>query len=368
MVRASSRFRSHSLVAALAAALLSIAMLSVAACTDDASTASVSEACQANQDAGPITYISGFDYAASPAILDIVVAEAKGYFDELCLDVTIRPGFAPGNGPLVIAGQAQFGSADSFGEMVKTNVAGEGNLVAIAHYGKTAVQALLVPADGTVQTIDDLPGSTMGIKGDIPYSVQSMLALAGVERSSFDEILLAGFDPIAHLASDIDAMPVYKSNEPVTLDREGIGYTLFDPLDYDVPASFGILFTSQEFLDDHPQAVRDFLRASYRAYADSVQDPDAAVGYAIELIDAAGNPNFLFTETEGPRWEIESGLVASSTPAGQNPGLIDEDLLGQEIAVLTEVGVFDSEPDWASMVAADLGPALYDGSQVIWPG
>ena len=56
-------------------------------------------ACQANKDAGKITYVSGFDYAASPAILDITVAEAKGYFDDLCLDVDVVPSFAPSKPP-----------------------------------------------------------------------------------------------------------------------------------------------------------------------------------------------------------------------------------------------------------------------------
>ena len=252
--------------------------------------------------------------------------------------------------------------------MVKNNVTGEGDLVAIAHYGKTAVQALLVPEDGKVKALTDLPGTTMGIKGDLPYSLQGMLAVNKIERSSFTEILLDGFDPVAHLKLGIDALPVYKSNEPITLEREGIKFRLFDPLDYDVPASFGILYTSQSFQDEHPQAVRDFLRASYKAYADSVADPDAAVGYAIERIDAAGNPNFLFAETEKPRWTVESGLVASSTPAGEGPGLIDTDKLGDEIALLTDLKVFASEPDWESMVDADLGRELYDGTTVIWPG
>jgi len=325
-------------------------------------------ACQANKDAGTITYVSGFDYAASPAIIDISVAEAKGYFDELCLDVDVQPNFAPANAALVIAGKAQFGSGDSFAELVKTNVTGDGDLVAIAHYGKTAVQALLVPEDGTVKALTDLPGKTMGIKGDLPYSLQGMLAVNGIERSSINEILLDGFDPVAHLALGIDALPVYKSNEPITLEREGITFRLFDPLDYDVPASFGILFTSRSFYDEHPQAVRDFLRASYKGYADAVADPDEAVGIVIEKINAAGNPNFLFTETEKPRFTVESGLVAQSTPAGEGPGLVDLERLGEEIDLLTELKVFDSKPDWEEMVDADLGRELYDGTTVIWPG
>jgi ABC-type nitrate/sulfonate/bicarbonate transport system substrate-binding protein len=267
----------------------------------------------------------------------------------------------------VIAGQAQFGSADSFGEMVKTNVTGQGDLVAIAHYGKTAVQALLVPADGKVKTLNDLPGTTMGIKGDIPYSLQSMLGVAGVKRGSFKELLLDGFDPVSHLKLGIDSLPVYKSNEPITLDRAGIKYRLFDPLDYNVPASFGVMFTSRSFLKAHPQAVRDFLRASYRAYNDSVADPTTAVNYAVTAINAAGNPNFLSTQTEGPRWQVESGLVAKSTPAGQGPGIPDLAKLAAEIDQLTQVGVFKTKPDWQTMVDGDLGRSLYNGTTVVWP-
>jgi hypothetical protein len=92
------------------------------------------------------------------------------------------------------------------------------------------------------------------------------------------------------------------------------------------------------------------------------------VGIAIQKINAAGNPNFLFTETEKPRWTVESGLVAESTPAGEGPGLIDMKKLGEEIDLLTKLKVFDAKPDWESMVDADLGRELYDGTTVIWPG
>ena len=43
--------------------------------------------CEANKAAGTITYLSSFDFAASASIVDVLVAEQKGYFDDLCLDV-----------------------------------------------------------------------------------------------------------------------------------------------------------------------------------------------------------------------------------------------------------------------------------------
>ncbi len=360
----------------LLALLLALATVA-AACADDepAATEDTSDGdstdedrCAANQAAGTITYVSGFDFAASPGIIDVVVAEAEGYFDEMCLDVELMGGFAPSNGPLVAAGQAQMSAASSFGEMVNNNVNGDADLVAVGQLGHTGVEALVVPADGAIAELTDLPGTTVGIKGDLPYTIQSMLGLAGVERGTFDEVLLEGFDPIAHLELDIDALPVYKSNEPGQLDAAGIDYVLFDPVDYDVPASFGVYFTSASFLAEHPTAVEDFVRAALRGFQFSLDDPDAAVAHAFERIEAAGNPAFLFAESEAFRWGVESALVTDHTPDGLGYGQIDAAGLAEEVALLTQVGVFDAEPDTASMIDTSVVDGLYDGTELIWPG
>lgn len=334
----------------------------------ETSSLSFEERCEANRAAGEITFLSSFDFAAAATILDVIVADAEGYFEELCLDVDIKPGFAPGNGGLVAEGQAQISSAGSFGELVNTNVQGGTDLVAIAQYGKTAIESLVVPVDGSVTTLDDLSGTTVGIKGDLPYSLQAMLALAGVERSSFEELLLDGFDPVAHLELGIDALPVYKSNEPALLDAAGVEFRQFDPLDFDVPASFAVFFTSGRFLDEHPTAVEDFLRAAFRGFAFAVDNPETSVGHAFERIDAAGNPNFFTNEGEGFRWVTESLLVLDTTADGEGPGLLDVERLGEEIELLTEVGVFDQAPDWRSMIADGLADGLYDGTDVIVVG
>ncbi len=328
------------------------------------------ERCAANEAAGTITYISSFDFAASAAILDPIVAEAEGFFDDVCLDVELVPGFAPSNGALVAEGQGQMSSAGSFGELVNNNVEGEADLVAVGQYGKTAIEALVLPVDGPVDADDlagTLPGTTMGIKGDIPYSLQTLLGRLGVERGNFDELILDGFDPVAHLELGIDALPVYKSNEPAQLDAADVPYVMVDPLDFDVPSSFGIMFTSRSFLDEHPTAVQDFMRASFRAFQFGIENPEEAVGHAFELIDAAGNPNFFSTEGEGFRWLTESALVASTTPDGTGIGVIDPARLEAEIQALTDAGVFSELPDFESMYDASVAEEVYDGAELRWP-
>jgi NitT/TauT family transport system substrate-binding protein len=348
----------------LAAVAVGILMMT-AACSDNADGGEASgDPCERNAAVGTITVVTGFDFAASPGILDPIVAEAEGYYDELCLDVEIQPGFAPQNHTLVAAGEAQFANAGSFGEVVKANVDGDAGLVLVAHYGKTAIEALVVPADSPIQSLDDLAGTTVGIKGDLPFSLQTMIGEAGVERTSFDELLLDTFDPLAGFELGIDALPVYKSNEPIQLDNAGFAYRVFDPLDFDVPSSFGLLVVGEEFLADHPLVVEDFLRASLRAMQFSIDNPETAVQHAIDRI-ATNEGSFLGDYTEFPRWNVERQLVVDLTPEGEGYGQLDMARLGAEIEALTEVGVFDELPDWESMTAPDLISGIYDGGSEV---
>ena len=326
------------------------------------------ERCEANRDVGTITSVTAFDFAPAAGIAELVVADANGYFEEVCIDVEIQSGFAPSNGALVIVGQAQMGMAGSFSELVANNVAGEGDLVALLHWGRTAIEEMVIPAGVDASSFADLCGTTVGIKGELPYSLQAAVALAGAERSCFDEVLLDGFDPVQHLELGLDALPVYKSNEPFVLDAAGVEYSTLDPLDFDVPASFAIPFTTRSFIDEHPDTVQDFVRALVRGYESAAADLDATVAASFELINTAGNPNFLAAEAELDRWTAESELIAEFAPDGVGIGIPDVDLLGAEVDAMVAAGVFDEAPDWMSMVDASIAESVYDGTDLIYPG
>jgi len=325
------------------------------------------ERCAANQEAGTITYLSSFDFAAAASIVDVVVAEASGYYDDMCLDVELAPSFATTNYPLVAANEAQFSSAGNYTEIL--NNTGEGaEFVAFVNYGKTPIEALITP-DGGATDLAELDGGTIGVKGDIPPSIVAMLADAGLDRgTSYSEVLLDGFDPQAHLATDIDALPVYKSNEPGQLDAAGVGYTLFDPTEAGIPGTFGILYTSASFAEEHPTAVEDFARASLKGMEDAIADPEAAVAMSIEMIDAAGNQAFLTQEGELFRWQAELEEVLKGTPEGP-VGLIDPAVFAAEYAAYVEAGVWpDGAPDDTMPYDADIAAALFgDDGLVIWP-
>ncbi|HEY4333861.1 MAG TPA: ABC transporter substrate-binding protein [Ilumatobacteraceae bacterium] len=337
--------------------------------TSGVTTAGISAAeCAANKAAGKITYISSFDFSASASIIDVIVAKDKGYFDKMCLDVTLRSGFSTTNYPIVAAGTAQFSSAGNYTEILNFSKDGA-KFVALVDYGKAPIEALITK-DGGATSLDQLKGKTIGVKGDIPPSIVAMLAEAGLVRGKdYKEVLLDGFDPQAQLKQDIDALPVYKSNEPGQLDRAGVKYNLFDPAKMDIPGSFGIIYTSADFAAKHPTAAADFARASLEGMQAAIADPDAAVATAFKLVTTAGNPNFLTMVGETYRLNQEIAVVKASTPAGEGIGQIDPSVFDNEYSSYVAAGVWPQGPpvDGKDYDAA-LSKSLFDSSgNVIWP-
>jgi ABC-type nitrate/sulfonate/bicarbonate transport system substrate-binding protein len=328
------------------------------------------ERCAANQEAGTITYLTGFDFAAAASMVDVFVAEEAGYFDELCLDVEVVASFSTANYPLIAANEAQFASGGSFSEVINFDAANDADLVAVVVEGRFPIDALILKPD-TAETLDDLAGTTIGVKGAITPAVEAMLAGAGlVEGDGYATVLLDGFDPIAHIAIDeIVGFPGYKSNEPGTLDRAGIDYDLFDPADYDVPGSFGVIYTSRQFLDEHPTAAQDFVRATMHGLADALDDPEAAAQSALDLAEAGGNPSFLSLEGESFRWQTDAELLDQSYADGEPYGVPDLELLQAEIDAYDDVGLFTEElPELTDIVDVDVAAAVYDEhAEVIWP-
>jgi len=328
------------------------------------------ERCDANREAGTITYLSGFDFTASASILDVQVAAAKGYYEDLCLDVELKPSFSTDNYPLIAADDAQFASAGSFSEVVDFAGANDAGFVALSVEGRTGIDALITK-DGAVPMIDDVQGTKIGVKGAITPSVRAMLAKAGLVLDvDYETVLLDGFDPMVHIeVPGIVGFPGYKSNEPGRLTTNGVPFKLYDPSDYDIPGSFGVLYTNLTFLQEHPTAAQDFMRATMRGLADAIADPDAAVQIAVDNINANGNAVFVTPEGEAARWAVESALVVQGVTPSAPLGLPLVDELLNEVTVYAQSGLFGGEvPLIDTLVDVSVLEGVYDSDgNLIWP-
>jgi ABC-type nitrate/sulfonate/bicarbonate transport system substrate-binding protein len=333
------------------------------------STSGISAArCEANKKAGKITYLSGFDFAASASIVEVVVAQKKGYYAKMCLDVDVKPGGSTENYPVVGANKAQFASAGSYTEMLNFQKDGA-EFVAVALDGKVGVDALLVRAGSGIKTPADLKGKTIGVKFAMPPAEVALLAKYGLKQGrDYKEVQVDGFDPVKHWALPIDALPVYKSNEPNQLDRAGLAYVTFDPAAEGIPGSFGIIYTNATFAKEHPTAVQDFVRASMRGMEDAIAKPDEAVDICFAAITAGGNKAFLSDAGERFRWNKEAKIVVESTPVGEPVGLIHAADLNKLVDAYLAAGVLTVRPKIDGTYDSETIKSVYgaDG-KVIWP-
>ncbi len=326
--------------------------------------------CAANKAAGTITYLSSYDYAASASIVDVLVAQEKGYYAALCLDVEIKPSFSTENYPLIAANDAQFSSGGSFSEMVDFAGANDAGFVALAVEGRTGLDALITK-EGAAPTLADVKGKKIGVKGAITPAVKAMLAKQGlVEGIDYETVNLEGFDPLVHIqVPDIVGFPGFKSNEPHQLDAAGVRFKLYDPSDFGIHGSFGVLYTNLTFLQEQPTAAQDFMRATMHGLADAIDDPVAAARVAVAAINANGNALVLSPEGEITRWAVESKLVNDGVTATAPLGLPLVDELTEEVTAYAEIGLFDGvAPVIDTMVDASVLDGIYDDTgTLVWP-
>jgi NitT/TauT family transport system substrate-binding protein len=326
--------------------------------------------CEANKAAGKITYLSSFDFSASASIVEVIVAKQKGYFDDMCLDVDLKASFSTENYPLIAANEAQFSSGGSFSEVVDYAGRNDAGFVTLGVDGRTGIDALIVK-DGVSADLSDLKGKTIGVKGAITPSVAAMLKKAGLtEGTDYQTALLDGFDPKVHIAiPEIVGFPGFKSNEPLQLEAAGIPFKLYDPANYGIPGSFGVLYTNSTFLKDFPTAAADFMRASMKGLADALADPKSAAEMAVDMINANGNANHLSADGEIARWDVESGLILNSKASPLPFGVPDSALLTKELNTYADIGLFDGVvPDISTILDDSVVKGLYDdNAKVIWP-
>ena len=331
--------------------------------SDDAPEVAVAidqERCDTNREAGAVTFVTGYHYQASVTQLEVIAADALGYFDALCLDVEIQPGNGDlmGNAQLVSAGTARFTAMSNEAEVLQAN-ARDHEIVGIATYGHVPISTLITGPE--VEDLTELEGRTLGHQSMLPAPLEAMLVEAGVDIDAIEQVE-AGYDPSVLPRDQVQALTGFRSNEPHRLDALGAEYTQWHPEDFGIVGSFGVLVTSPEWTEQHPTVVEDFLRAVGRAF-DHCQDNGAeCVDHAADL-DRAGYDG----EHNLKVWDTERELVVSSTPDGEPRGFVDLDLTEQEARTLLDNGELDEIPDLAPLFDSRHLVAVHDGADLVWP-
>jgi putative hydroxymethylpyrimidine transport system substrate-binding protein len=224
------------------------------------------------------------DFQPNAVHSGIYATQARGYFKDQGLDVTIRePSSTADNAKLLAAGRANFAVMD----ISDYGIARErkADLVPIAAIVQRPLASVIARNPSQIRTPADLAGKTVGVTG-VPSDdavLDTVLRSGGVDPSDVQRVTI-GFNAVADLAAGkIDAATGFWNAEGVQLRQMGIPIREFRVDEFGAPRYPELLVVADPNKVDAPLA-RQLLAALRRGYAVLAQAPGGALGDLLESV------------------------------------------------------------------------------------
>lgn len=293
------------------------------------------------------------------------VAQERGYFEEAGLDVRIDQG----EGSAATVSRIMSGAYDAgFGDMnaIIQNAAErpERTPVMVYQIYNQPPFALLTKADGPIQTVEDIEGSTLGAPAG-SASTRLFPVFAEAAGINLDEVEITNVAPNLQEqllnGGDVDGSLVFNVTSYMNLVAQGhdpeTDYRWFPYGDYGVEVYSNGVMVSRSLIEEQPEAVAGLVSAINRAVQDVIDEPQLG----IEALLA--EEGFLDGEAEAQRLQFALDNVIISDESKQlGIGAVDEERLARSIDTIVELYELSSTPDVADVYTAEFLPPLDERS------
>lgn len=264
----------------------------------------------------------------------------KNIYTEEGIDLEIKEG--GGSGPVVQAtgaGSARFGYADA-GSLARLVTKGL-PVKMIGNYVQTSPLSIIFFADKGIKSLKDLTGKKVSFTaGDaLHLNWPLLLKLNGMDRSQVQEVLLApAAKQTAVMTGTVDAMGGYYTSQAGVIERETkrkVGWLRY--ADYGVNTLTLGLFVNTKYLGDKALNCR-MVRATTRAWAAAVKDPDGAVE---ALHRRYPNTNKGAKDITRQQWAQTSEHLYTKRSQGKTPGWVAREDWADLLSLLSQQGGLD---------------------------
>ena len=213
------------------------------------------------------------------------VAQDKGFYKAVGLDVNIQPG-----GPdfpavqMVAGGNEQFGVTGADQVLIARSKGVP--VVALAVIYRRNPFVLFSLTKSGIKTPADFVGKKVGVKigGNEELIYRAVLAKTGIDKSTFTEIPVK-FDMTPLLAGSIDVWPGYLINEVLEAKEKGFAVNVIDPSSYGIDLYADTLFTTEKMLTEKPDVVRKFVAATLKGWNTAIAAPEEAAKITVKYGD-----------------------------------------------------------------------------------
>ena len=272
------------------------------------------------------------DWVAEPEHGGFYQAQARGFFREEGLDVTLIPG-GPGAFvmPSVATGKADIGQADSTNTFLQQ---AEGlPVVQFAAVFQDDPSGILVHADSSVRRFEDLQGRTI-----IARPEWAFLKFLEKKYALKFTIVPQNFSVAAFLGNKDALQQGYFIAEPYHITKAGGKMPRFLSTWDAGFRAYAVLVTNRKFAREHPNELRAFLRAYIRGWRDYLEgDPQPAHAAMKKANDNNTDEFMMFSRKMILDEKLVTGRDADGGP--RQIGRLDPARFTRQIAQLEDLGI-----------------------------
>ena len=270
-------------------------------------------------------------------------ALAKGYYREAGLDVEVMPG---GPGPSVpqkiIGGIADVGMGTSDALIVSVN----NNLpfVIAGVYMQHDPQAILLHEENPVNTFADLNGRTiMAVPGS------NWLDYVKMHHGIDLKLIPLNYSLAQFMADKSFIQQCFITNEPYYAAK--VKTLLISNSGYD---PYRVMFTTQKFAREHPEALRAFVAASLRGWRDFITgDPAPA-----RALIAGSNDQMKSDFMDFSIGAIKDNFLVTGRPGtGEDIGVMTRRRLQEQVELLVQLKIIPAPVPLEKFASFDFLPA-----------
>lgn len=228
----------------------------------------------------------------------LYTAIERGYYEEEGLEVQIRfPSNANDALSMVAAGKAEIGMYYQQ-DLIQAVANQKAPIRSVGAIVQSPLNIILSLKDKNITSPKDMVGKTIGYGGTVLSEslVQCMMESVGADASDV-KMVDVGFDLMSSMTTgNVDAtIGCLVNHEVPQMEEEGFELNYFPVSGYGIPNYYEEVFlTNNKLLEEEPEVVAGFLRASKKGFDDFKADPDGCLAI---LMNNQNEANFPLTQS-----------------------------------------------------------------------
>lgn len=259
-----------------------LASFVIAGCSNDQSSDQTKET-KTNEETALKKVTVVLDWTPNTNHTGLYVAEDQGYFEEEGLDVEIIMPGETGADQLIASGKADFGV--SYQESITQARIQEVPIVSIAAVIQHNTSGFASPAEKNIVSPKDFAGKSYGGWGS-PVEESVIASLMKQENANPDDVSIINIgdtDFFTAVKRDVDFAWIYYGWTGVEAELRGEKINMIYLTDYSKNLDYytPVLATNEDMIENNPETVKAFLKATSKGYQYSIDEPTKAADILI---------------------------------------------------------------------------------------